>query len=176
MLMKDGQIVATNIKELTTSQYNALSTAQKNNGNIYAISDYTSDEYAKLTRIGNLVGNPDRLVDYADGTIIGAIADLYNRLNGISFNVDTTTNEIELNYDATPPTPVTPIDPSTMTDDEKIDYLEDLVGDPDDLAALGFTNAAAAIRWLYAKLGGCEISYNDQTDTVTLVYNSTNPK
>ena len=176
MLMKDGQMVATNVKVLTNQQYNQLDTAVRNDGNIYVISDYESDDYAKLVRLGNTVGNGDRLVDYADGTVIGAIVDLYNRLNGISFNVDTTNDEIQLDYDPTPPTPVTPTDISGMTDDEKIDYYEQLVGDPADLYALGFTNVAAAVRWLYAKLGGCEIDYDDATSTVKLIYNSSNPK
>ena len=118
----DGKIVSTNeqVKTVTIEEYNSLTEEERNDGTSYFISNYDDNEYKKLVKVGNIIGNDSKLSGYADGTIVGAIVDLYSRLNGVSFSVGAN-DEVSFVYDDTTPTPVDPVpSPDDMTDYDKI--------------------------------------------------------
>ena len=178
MILMDGKIVSTNeqVKTITMAEYNALSEEERNNGTSYFISDYDVYEYKKLVKIGVVIGDDAKLSGYADGTIVGAIIDIYNRLNGVSFTVGAN-NEVSFVYDGTPPTAVDPVPlPEDMTDYEKIAHYQEAIGDESGLNNLGFTNVIAAIRDIYAKLNGIQFKYDDESATLKMIYSDTNPK
>lgn len=178
MILMDGKIVSTSeqIRTITMAEYNALSDEERNDGTSYFVSDYDDNEYKKLVKVGNIIGNDDKLSGYADGTIVGAILDLYGRLNGVSFSVNAN-DEISFVYDDTTPTPVGPApSPNDMTDSEKITHYQEVIGNETDLNNIGFTNVIAAIRDLYAKLNGIQLEYNDATTTLKMIYSDSNPK
>ena len=178
MILMDGKIVSTNeqVKTVTIEEYNSLTEEERNDGTSYFISDYDDNEYKKLVKVGNIIGNDSKLSGYADGTIVGAIVDLYSRLNGVSFSVGAN-DEVSFVYDDTTPTPVDPVpSPDDMTDYEKIVHYQEVIGNETELNNLGFTNIINAIRDLYAKLNGIQLEYNDETATLKMIYSDTNPK
>lgn len=178
MILMDGKIVSTNeqVKTVTIEEYNSLTEEERNDGTSYFISNYDDNEYKKLVKVGNIIGNDSKLSGYADGTIVGAIVDLYSRLNGVSFSVGAN-NEVSFVYDGTTPTPVDPVpSPDDMTDYEKIVHYQEVIGNETELNNLGFTNIINAIRDLYAKLNGIQLEYNDVTATLKMIYSDSNPK
>ena len=177
----NGQKIAakTGNQEITRAAYDLLPTDTKNNGTAYFVTDDNSSEYEKLVRLSALLGDADALAGYGDGTVIGCLNDIIERLGGISMEViksQGVVSEITFNYDDTPPTPVTPVDTSGMSDDEIIDHIEDVIGDEEDLNDLGFTNVVSAIISIYQRLAGITFEYNDTTSTVTMNYSSTDPQ
>ena len=178
MILMDGKIVSTNeqVKTVTIEEYNSLTEEERNDGTSYFISNYDDNEYKKLVKVGNIIGNDSKLSGYADGTIVGAIVDLYSRLNGVSFSVGAN-DEVSFVYDDTTPTPVDPVpSPDDMTDYEKIVHYQEVIGNETELNNLGFTNIINAIRDLYAKLNGIQLEYNDKTATLKMIYSDSNPK
>lgn len=178
MILMDGKIVSTNeqTKAITLAEYNALSEGERNDGTSYYITDYDDNEYKKLVKVGNVLGNDAKLSGYADGTVVGAIVDLYSRLNGVSFTVGAN-DEVTFVYDGTTPTPVEPVpSPDAMTDDEKITHYQEVLGDETALNNLGYANVISAIRDLYARLNGVQLEYNDAESTLKMIYDDNNPK
>ena len=178
MILMDGKVVSTSeqAKPITIAEYEALSEEERNNGTAYYISDYDDNEYKKLIKVGNVIGREERLSGYADGTIIGAIVDIYNRLGGLSLSLDKD-DVIVFSYDGTAPTPaVTPGASENMTDLEKINHFQEVIGDVAALNNIGFSNVIAAIRSIYDRLGGVEFDYNDATSSFSMIYSEDNTK
>ena len=86
-LMYDGACIgtATKIQDITMQAYNQLSTAQKNNNTIYLITDY--DYKSNILDKGlAFIGDTTTFAAYADGTLSGIIADIYDKLERIIFS------------------------------------------------------------------------------------------
>ena len=155
-LYQNGQRVATNTpaKQVTSTEYNNLTTAQKNNGTLYFISDAQDTVYQNLLYITDVIGNEDDLADYADGTIAGCIADLYDKLNGLSFSIDGTGNShLQATYVGNNPSTV--ITPGTYTtDEEKVAHLLEVLGDEDEQGDEGHQVYQRLLRELRGEVGG----------------------
>ena len=178
MILIDGKIVSTSeqVKTVTVAEYNALTEEERNDGTSYYVSDYDDTEYKKLIKVGNVIGSDEKLSGYADGTIVGAIVDLYNRLGGISLSLGVN-DEVIFDYDDTTPTPVTSPDaPKEMTDLEKIEHYQKVIGNETDLNNLGFSNIVTAILNLYSRLNGVQFEYDATTSTFKMIYSDSNPK
>lgn len=177
-IMLGGKIVSTSkqMQTVTAEEYAKLSVEEQMNGNAYFISDSFDDEYKKLIHMGTVIGNDEDLAGYADGTVIGAIVDLYNRLGGMSLQLDAN-NNIEFVYndeDITPAESAGHVE--YLTDAEKINHMEDVIGTEDDLYNLGYPTLVSAIRGLYSKLNGISMSYNDETQVLKLSYSDDAPR
>lgn len=168
-LVYDGQVVATNSPQVTISRaaYEALPTEQKNDPNVnYYIYDEYETEYKKLVKLMTLIGSEASLAGHADGTIIGVIKDIYDRLGGLAFKIDPEYNHIEATLsDENPNNVIQQLNPNA-TDSEKIAYLETLLGNPNDLTGIGYDTLVSALLDFYAKLDGLTFAFRTDTETV----------
>ena len=98
-LMFNGQCIATStrFRDITTAAYNLLSTAEKNDGTVYFITDYDF-QHDILTRGLTFVGDTTVFADYADGTLCGIIADLYDRLDRMFLSSNVTRTQASMEY------------------------------------------------------------------------------
>ena len=157
MIKYNGQVIATNANatDITQSNYDSLSTAAKNNGTAYMVNS-TDEQIIKLLYALGLIGDQTALSGIADGTVAGAVEDLYNRLGGCEFSIEEIEGVLTLTYDDDPaPSGNTPVDISELTtDDEKIDALLALIGDKSTLEATGNATIVDAILDIYDRLNG----------------------
>lgn len=175
MLLYNGKEVGASgdkLVSLTQAEYDALSDEEKNNGDAYFITDSTDAEYRKLLHISDVIGSKADLAGFADGTIIGAIKDLYERLGGVSFKVEAGTNYLQAIYNDEPTDNVSTLPPASeyMSDTERIEYLGELIGQESDLASTGHGTIIGAILGLYSALGGFSFAYNEITNSVDVSY------
>lgn len=178
MILLDGKIVGSSDQLIlkTREEYEALSDEVKNNGNAYFTPDDYDTEYTKLVHMGFVIGNDEELSGYADGTIVGAILDLYDRLGGLSLRLDAN-NNIEFVYNDEEVTPAEPAgNIEYLTDADKINHIEDVIGSEDDLYNLGHPTIVSAIKSLYARLNGISMTYNDTEETLKISYSDDTPK
>jgi hypothetical protein len=176
MIVLDGKQVASNDKliSLTEAEYQALSTEEKMNPNkTYFITDSNSEEYLNLVRLQALVGPGKNISTFADGTVIGAILDLYTRMGGVAFSLTDVNGTPTLNAEYRVNTSTgTPIEISdNATDAEKIEMLQELIGSETNLNGVGYNTVIAAIVDLHQRLNGFTFSYNQSTGTVSATYN-----
>jgi len=180
MLMMNGKIVSTSdqIKEMTIEEYSNLDVDVRGDGSTYFIKNADSaNDYKKLIRVSNILGDDVKLQGYADNTIIGAIIDLNQRLGGLSFKRNPETGEVEFVYSSEIPKPVEPIHTiKNFTDHEKIEHFEKILGDESSLNSIGFNTIVSAIKSLYARLGGITMHYDDNTNELKMIYNDNTPK
>ncbi len=168
-LVYNGEIIATNTPQVTLSraEYDALSPELKNDPSItFFIYDDEENDYKKLLKISTVVGSESQLAGYADGTIIGAIKDLYDRLGGLSFAIDPEYNHVEATYSDENPNNVIQQLAENATDSEKIAHLEALLGDVANLTGTGYDTIVGAIVDLYTRLNELSFAYNSGTNTV----------
>ena len=66
----DGRIVGSDniVKEISQSDYDNLSDAEKTNGTYYLVKDTTADDYQALLKLMEVVGDEQQLTGIADGT------------------------------------------------------------------------------------------------------------
>ena len=173
MIILDGKVVGTanDMVELTQAEYDALSDEQKTDGTMYYITDATDAHYQKLLALNAIIGTESSLAGKADGTVIGAIADLYSRLGGLSFQVNPATNSMEAIYNDEVSTTAETAELSTYaSDEEKIAHMTELVGSKETLTSTGNTTVIGAILDLYTKLADLEFSVNTATNTANVSY------
>lgn len=183
MLMMNGKIVSTSdqIKEMDNEKYKNLGSEIQNNGTTYFVTNKDSaDDYRKLVRIHNLLGDETKLQEINIDTIIDAIVDLNQRLGGLSFKRNPETGDVEYEY-SPDPEPVEPIHKiEYLTDHDKIVHFEEVLGlDKDkesELNAMGFYTVIAAIKSLYARLGGITMRYDDSHNELKMIYDDSTPK
>ena len=60
---------------------------------------FTETFPSESTQLAIKMGDETSIQSFGDGTIIGALVDLYSRLNGLSFNVDKETGILQAIYD-----------------------------------------------------------------------------
>ena len=163
---------------LTQDEYNALSAEDKSNDSIvYFVYDGDEAHYQQLVQLRTLVGSPNALETYTNQTtVIGAIMDIYQRLGGMSINLDPNTSNINLTYDPDDVTPaVTPDDIEHLTDEAKIEYLISSLGCNDNAAITafheaGFTNIVQALVSIYSALNGVSLALNAEGDALAASY------
>lgn len=156
MIKQDNKVFGTTTKAptLTQSAYNALSTSEKNNGSGYLVSS-SEEEFQKLLYSLGLIGRQNALANIADGTVAGAIVDLYSKLGGCQFDLESIAGVMSVTHEASSPSGNTPVDISELTTDEdKIDALYALVGDRAVLQSTGNGSIVDAILDLYERLNG----------------------
>lgn len=173
-LVYNGKIIATNSPQTTISraEYDALPPEVKNDPSInFFIYDDEESDYERLLKLSTAIGASDALKDYADGTVIGALKDIYDRLGGLSFAIDPEFNHVEATYSDENPNNVI----QQLNDDasvsEKIEYLNQIVGDVDQLGDTGFDTIVAAILDIYGRLNDLSFAYRADTDTVEVTDN-----
>lgn len=173
MLVYNGKEVgsADKLISLTQAEYDALSDDEKMNGNAYFITDSSDAEYQKLLHISTVIGSEADLAGVADGTLIGAIKELYSRLGGISFKIETGTNYLQAIYNDETTGTVSSVTPTNyLSDAEKIDHLGELLGQETELATTGHSTVVGAILGLYEALGGLSFAYNKTSESVDVSY------
>lgn len=175
MILIDGKIITDDI-DVTQSQYEQLPEEEKNNGACFFISDDGLSEHDRLVNLNAVIGNQSLLANLGgDGTLVGAIVELYNRLGGLSFEMNEETNIFQSYYNPT----VTPVEVPTLdadaSDSEKLAYYETLFGSPEKLGELGVSTLIGAIDNLYRRLGGLVFSYSETDDILNVNYINQNP-
>lgn len=168
-LVYNGQVIATNTPQVTLSraEYDALPAEVKNDPTItFFIHDDEENDYKKLLKISTIVGSESLLAGYADGTIIGAIKDLYDRTGGLSFAIDPENNHVEATYSDENPNNIIQQLADNATDTEKIAHLEALLGDVKNLEGTGYATLVEAIIDLYKRLDDLSFAYRADTETV----------
>lgn len=171
-IMIDGKLNATNSprSELTESQYNDLSSSQKNNGTTYFITDANDSTYQKIQHLKNIIGNIDDLSAYGDGTIIGALQELVDRMGGFTFSLDANESYVIGTCDDSQPTPATIDPPASDSDDDVADHLIELVGSTTALANCGYSTVVGAILDLFDRIQDFSFSHNSKLGVLTLEY------
>lgn len=175
MIYLNGKVVANvtpDIISLTQSEYDILTDEQKMNGTVYFITDGEDDNFARLSYIDSVIGTADQISNIADGTIIGVIKLLYERLGGLSFVVDTTTGQYTTTYNADEPEIAdTPTMSDFESDTQKIEHLCDILGSPDDLSKMGYISISEALVDLVKRFGGLSFTYDEENNIVHAIYN-----
>jgi hypothetical protein len=166
----NGVTISTNNPEadITQAQYDALSTAQQNDGTTRFITTEDPDEWNALMHCIDLIGSESRLEPYGS-TVIGAIVDLYSRINQISLLVDGANYSLQAVYndEVSPSAEIAPIS-SYSTPEEQIDAIVDLLGDEQDLIATGNTTIIGAIADLNQRLNTFTLNWNAELETLSL--------
>lgn len=175
MFILNGQVITDDIS-IKQKDYESLPIEERKNGATFYISDDGLSEHERISNLNALIGNKDLLsTTGGDGTIIGAIVELYNRLGGLSFQMNEETNIYESYYN----TGVTPVTVPTLKDDatdsERLAYFESIFGSAEKLGELGVSSIVGAIDNLYRRLGGLTFSYDEVDDNLTVNYISENP-
>lgn len=174
-LVYNGEVIATNNPQVTLSraEYDALSPEVKNDPSItFFIHDDGENDYKKLLKLSTVVGSETQLADYADGTIIGAIKELYDRIGGLSFAIDPEFNHIKAIYNDDNPNNIIQQLADNASDSEKIAHLEALLGDVTNLNSTGYDTIVGAIIDLYERLDNLSFMYRDDTNTVQVTDNA----
>ena len=171
-IMVDGELRATNSprSELTGSQYANLTNAQKNNGTAYYVTDENDSTYQKIQHLKNIIGNIDDLSGYGDGTIIGALQELVDRMGGITFSLDDNGTYVIGTYDDSAVTPATINPPASESVDDVADHLIDLVGSTTALANCGYSTVVGAILDMFDRISDLGFSYNSTLGVLTVEY------
>lgn len=170
MIAQNGRRIANLSPQLslTQAEYEALSTAEKNNGTNYFITDADDTDHENIATLLAICGSRDILASMGDGTICGAIQTLYNQLGHFTFNLNQLDNTLQAIYDDSQVVnPLPTLDPDA-TDAEKIAYLQTIVGDTTKLASTGHDTIATALRELFVRLAGLTWSYNMTQNTATI--------
>lgn len=111
---------------------------------------YMEDEVPNITsNIDHLLavfGDPTLMEHISDGTIYKALLDLFSRL-GIRFKVDPITGQVEAIFD--------------YTDDEKINNLQNTLGEDQILTNIADGTVLGAISELFRKMGGITFAFNE---------------
>lgn len=111
---------------------------------------YMEEELPSITsnidHILAVFGDPTLMEKIADGTIYKALLELFNRL-GVRFRVDPITGQVEVIYD--------------YTDDEKINNLQNMLGESNILTNIADGTVLGAISELFKKLGGITFAFNE---------------
>ena len=173
-LVYNGNVIATNSPQISISlaEYNSLPEEVKNNDNInFFIYDDGETNYERLLTLSTVIGSTSALSQYADGTIIGAINDIYQRLGGLSFAMDPNSNQIELTYSDENPNNVIQQFNDEVSIEEQISQLSQIVGDIESLPSTGFNTIISAIIDIYERLNDLSFAYNEDTNTVDVSEN-----
>lgn len=174
MIIIDGQIIASADQaiEITREQYEALSDKEKNDPlKTYYITDDEPDSRQQFIALKSLIGNEKNMTGISDGTIIGAIKELYERLGGLKFTVNPETMDFSATYDprTTEPAVITKADTTLMTDKEKIEYFNTLIGDLSELEKLGHDSIISALKDLYNRMSELAFRYVPESNTVQIL-------
>lgn len=153
---------------LTQEQYDNLTDEQKNDGTTYYIIGSNEETQHELNEILEILGSNEILLKYADETIIGVLKELQLRLGGLTFTPDETEKYIKGTYDDSIPENEVPELPEDPTDEEKLEYIRQLIGDPIELRDLGYSDIATAIHDLYTRLHDFSFNYNAETNTAEI--------
>ena len=168
-LVYNGKRVATNNPQITISrqEYDSLPPEVKNDpNNTFFIHDDNVSDHEKLVTMSTVIGSAEWLENYADGTVIGAIKDLYTRLGGLSFKIDPEFNHVQATYsDEVPNNEIQQL-AEDATLEEQIAYLSTIIGDTSGLAETGYDNVVGAIIDMYARLNSLTFAFNNDTGTV----------
>lgn len=168
-LVFNGRIVSTNNPQvsITREEYEKLPQEMKDDPSItFFIIDDNDDDHKKLLELTSLIGSEEVLAKYADGTVLGAIKELYDRLGGLSFSVDPEFNHVEAKYsDENPNNDIQQL-AGNANDSAKIAHLETIIGDAKKLEGTGYDSVVSAIVDLYGRLNNFAFAYNSETSTV----------
>ena len=168
MLEKTRQRYLKNRRQFDSDFYESYMTKQKRNSAEYIVR-HTDIKFQKLIHAMNLLGLKEDLVGIADGTISGAINRFYFQLGDCILSINEENKNLVITYDPLPPSGITPIDISSLTDDEaKIDALLELIGDPELLATTGNTTVRAALKEIDERLNDFSFEY-DTTDNIAVI-------
>jgi hypothetical protein len=166
----NGKLVAGNTQAVTLkddAEYEALSNDEKMDADkVYLVPDTSADDYQRLLKLSEVMGSIDDIANYADGTIIGVINDIYDRLGGLSFKINESTGCLNVTYsdEVTPATITTPA--TYVTDVEKINHMESVIGDQEKLASIGFGTVIGALVDIYNRLDGLSFSFDTTNEVV----------
>lgn len=152
---------------LTQKEYDRLTEEQKNDGTIYTITDKDESDYYRLKEISDLIGPVSELNGIADGTIFGAIKAIYDNLGDMSFKVVDETH-LEATHEIIPYTNRIPKLREGATDEEKLLYLESVLGDPSILKENGYKNLTSAVKDIYNRLAGLKFSFDEQNSLLQI--------
>lgn len=130
--------------------------------NAYFSSDSTNEEYLRIMQLDQLLGIQSSLSDKSDGTVIGALRELYSKLGKYNFSVNIDNKSVEVSEVTTSNNEINLNNDTSETDLEKIKHLESLVGNKDDLKNLNQKTIVNAILDLYSRMSG--LSFTSKTD------------
>ena len=174
VLVQNGRVVGTaNLeRELTQAEYDALPEAEKNSGDYtYFVKDYGDTDHARVVNMAAALGNTEQLSNIADGTVFGAIKDLYDRLGGLFLSVDPEYKYLQVRDNAENISHAIPELSANMTEAEKVAWLMAIMGSSSDLEETGYSTVVSAIIDMYQRLNNLSIAMNDD-GTVTLTDNA----
>jgi hypothetical protein len=117
------------------------------------------------------LGNTEQLSNIADGTVFGAIKDLYDRLGGLFLSVDPEYKYLQVRDNAENISHAIPELSTNMTEAEKVAWLMAIMGSSSDLEETGYSTVVSAIIDMYQRLNNLSIAMNDD-GTVTLTDNA----
>ena len=174
MLYVDGKLIATDnqMVKISEEDYNKLPDSKKNNGDVYFVdSGNDSASNAKLIHLMSSIGNTSKLTNVSsDGTIVGAILSLYERLGGMSFSIDEEGEALKATYsDEVTPVEIPDI-PVYLSDEEKIKYYMNILGDINKIGEKGFTNLSDMLLNIYNRLNGLSFVFDSETGNVDISY------
>lgn len=161
-LVYNGQTIATNNQQvtITSEEYDKLSPEVKNDPNIsFYVIDGAEANFEKLMDIMATVGDGSQLSNLPTGTVIGAIKELYDRLDGILFSIDESYSYLIANKSNENPNNDIKILDSSATDAERVEYLKEILGNKEDLNSLGYDTVIGALLTLYKSLDGLAFKF-----------------
>lgn len=174
VLVLGGRVVATNTPQIpvTKAEYDAIDDSIKNDPKYtFYVTDYTDTDHQKVIELTSAIGSVDQLKGIADGTVLGAIKEIYDRLGGLYFAVDPENTYLQARENSENISNALQNLNADASDSEKIAYLESIMGNPDDLAATNYATAVAAIVDMYQRLNQLSFTVNDATGTVEVTDN-----
>lgn len=173
MIYQDGKLVATDnqMVELTAEEYKNLSDEKKKNGDVYFVDASDESSHAKLIHLISSVGNTTKLVNASpDGTLVGAVLSLYERLGGMTFSFDENKESLKATYSDE----ITPVDipdmPEYLSDEDKIQFYMNILGDINKIGEKGFTNLSDMLVDISNRLNGLSFSFDSGTGNVNISY------
>lgn len=177
MILYNGKLI-TNItepdEEITLSEYNALSEEDKMKDINYFVTDVNDEQlYADCMTMYKTIGDISKLSGYADGTIAGTIKDLYNRMGGMIFKIES--DNFVTEYDGKFVTKDKNFVYSLhITDESKSKALLQRIGEDitTPLKNKSKQTIVDCILDLYDRLNGFEFTYNEETDSVEITHPS----
>lgn len=166
-LVYNGRTIATNNQQVTITQeeYNKLDPSVKNDPNIsFYVIDGAEANFETLMDIMATVGDGSKLSELPTGTVIGALKELYDRLDGIIFSIDPTyTYLVASHRDETVNNDIQSLN-TNATDAEKVEYLKKIIGNTSELNAIGYDTIIGALLTLYQSLNGLAFKYDEDED------------
>lgn len=172
MIILDNKVVASadRLISITQAEYDALSDEEKLGDNAYFITD-SDEDYERIIELQTLLGPSDRLDGISDGTVIGALLDLYERLGGFSFSMDPLTNDLIASHNDEVDTGSVTVKTHFSSDSEKLDFLFSILGDASELTTIGYTNIVDAIADMYERFAGLKFSPSEDKTTMNISTN-----